>query len=224
VAHLVGSGRNLRTLYNKADAIDRLDGCLAYESYHKVIQSFADHYGFPFEATLATFVALSPSNDYFGNLRSLASVLQGVKAGHTAEDITVSTWNHCRNRAVLYAEAKRDFLSTVRGLKIRSFYMNILDPTDPKPVTVDGHISAAWQGRDDLTMKEALVRPTHYEVIAADVRRLAKQEGLLPNQMQAILWLTRKRVLRIKFDAQFDFFTNAILVTPDDAKPYEKHK
>lgn len=214
-----GSGRNLRKLFAQADDTDRRDGSATYLSYNLVIKNFADFYGFPFDRTLAAFVAMSPSSDYFGNLRSLASVLSGLRAGREPNDITVSTYNHCRNRAILYATGQRSFLDTVRGLKIRSFYMNIADPMDAKPVTVDGHISAAWQGLN-LTMREALVRPKHYPVIAAAVRRLAKYEGLIPNQAQAILWLTRKRIMRIKFDAQFDLFSDAILVTPDDARPY----
>lgn len=214
-----GSGRNLRKIFMQADETDRRDGQAAYRSYHAVIANFSRHYGFRFERTLAAFVAMSPSSDYFGNLRSLASVLAGLRAGREPDEITVSTYKHCRNRAILYATGAVDFLVTVRGPKIRAFYQNILDPLDPVPVTVDGHISCAWQGVD-LTMRQALVRPRYYKVIAAAVRYLAEREGYVPNQMQAVIWMTRKRLLRIKFDAQFDLFSNSILVTPDDARPY----
>jgi hypothetical protein len=58
-----------------------------------------------------------------------------------------------------------------------------------------------------LTMKEAIVKSAGgYRLIANDCFRLAKQTGLLPNQLQAIIWFTRKRLLRIKYDSQVDLF------------------
>lgn len=104
-----------------------------------------------------------------------------------------------------------DFLEQAKGPKIRSFYFNIMEPSNPEFVTVDGHISALWQGKA-LTMKRAIIRSRRqYDEIATALKTLAQSLGMIPNQLQATLWFTRKRVLGIKYDAQFDLFCN-----PDD--------
>lgn len=214
-----GSGRNLRMLFDQADAQDIRDGLAAYSIYNRVIRDFADQYAVTFERALSAFVALSPNSDYFGNLRSLASVLRGVQQGIPPEAITVSTYKHCRDRAYSYATGEVLFLAKARGHKIRSFFLNVFDPSDPYPVTVDGHISCAWQGIN-ATMREALVPPREYARIASAVRRLASDVGMIPNQAQATIWMARKRVMRIKFQAQADLFAHPIMVTPREAMPY----
>lgn len=210
---------HLRALLDKADAIDLRDGMSAYSTYNKVIHNFAQAYGAKFEPTLAAFCALSPQNDYYGNLRSLASVLHAVQHSLPIESVVVSTYSHCRNRAYAYLTGASDFLSSVKGLKIRAFYANILDPADPYPVTVDGHMVCAWRGIN-VPMKVASVRPPEYDEIAHNVRELASELELIPNQLQAIIWLTRKRLEKIKYNPQLNLFGDDLRISPVDALPY----
>lgn len=217
---LSGSVQNLTRLFERASADDIRDGRGAYQTYHRVIDEFARHYGTTFERALSAFVALSPNSDYQGNLRSLASVLMAARDGIPCQRVTVSTYKHCRDRAYSYVTGRRLFLVDAKGLKVRSFFLNILDPDDPRPVTVDGHICCAWRGVD-APMKQATVRPSEYERIASGIRRFAKAKGMLPNQMQATLWMARKRLLRIRYEGQLDLFRDAIFVRPEDAKPYQ---
>lgn len=219
------TGRNLRAMYELADADDRREGLLAYGRYNEVLRGFAEHYGQPFDRTVAAFCALSPNNDYLGNLRSLASVLAGVSCGKPCDAITVSTYKHCRDRAYKYVTGDAVFETSVRGPKILSFYRNILDPTDRKYVTIDGHMKAAYVG-ERLTMKEAIIRAhKEYDRIADATKRLARSEGLLPNQIQATIWFARKRTQRIKYNAQLSLFGNpedkwGTFVDVSDAPPY----
>ena len=62
-------------------------------------------------------------------------------------------------------------------------------------------------------------------MIADDISELASAERMLPNQMQAILWFTRKRVKRVKFDAQLDLLNmdggaQRTMFKVEDIKPY----
>lgn len=218
-----GSTKNLWAIWHSADAQDLRDGREAYGIYNKVIREFADHYGVTFERALSAFVALSPNSDYFGNLRSLASVLAGIRDGRECSSVVVSTYNHCRDRAWLYATGQQLFLASAKGPKIRSFFLNIFDPADPIPVTIDGHMVCAWSGID-APMKDSFVSSTQYRTISVAVRRVAYKVGLVPNQVQATLWMTRKRIKRIKFASQLDFFSHPIMVTPDEARPYPATK
>lgn len=220
------TGRNLRRIYAEADEDDIREGRLAYRRYNAVMRSFAEAYDAPLDRTLAAFCALSPNNDYFGNLRSLASVLAAVRDGVPCDRVTVSTYNHCRDRAYSYVTGETCFLSKSKGLKIRSFYFNILDPEDRRHVTIDGHMKAAYEGRD-MTMKEAVVKTKgEYLRIAAATKRLARAEGMIPNQLQATIWFARKRTRRIKYNPQLNLFGDpsdkwGTVIDVDDALPYD---
>lgn len=221
-----GCDHNLRTLLALADYHDWSEGRLAFARYAEMMEAFASRYGFPFSRTVAAFVALSPNLDYAGNLRSLASIMQGMRRGAPVEKIVTSSYNHTRDRACSYLSGEVDFLSTVKGPKITAFYRNIIDPRDPRPVTIDGHMVCAWLGRQ-LSMKKALLRgASAYETIADGVRRVAAEHGLAPNQAQAILWFTRKRVFRVKYEPQMDLLNSPgnvwkTLAPVSDILPYE---
>lgn len=220
---------NLKSMWDRRDEIDHREGLAAYRRYRKVMQAFADFYGFPLKDVTSAFVALSPNSDYHGNLRSLASVLDGVRNGIPAEQITVSTYNACRDRAVSYVTGKSAFLKTVKGPKIRAFRDNILRPNTSREVTVDGHMVATWAGKA-MTMKEAsrtLKSHADYTRIADGIRNLANDNSVAPCQAQAILWLTRKRVFAVKYDAQLQLFAPKndawkTLCNPEDYPPYER--
>lgn len=219
------SGRNLRRMYDLADEDDRREGRLAYWRYNAVMREFADVYDAPLDRTLAAFCALSPNNDYYGNLRSMASVLWAVQHDIPCDRVTVSTYNHCRDRAYSYVTGETSFLGKSKGPKIRAFYHNILDPDDRTHVTIDGHMKAAYEGVD-MTMKEAIVRTKgEYKRIRDATMRLARLEGLVPNQLQATIWFARKRTRNIKYNPQLGLFDDpsdkwGTIVRAADALPY----
>ena len=215
--------RNLEEMFERADKIDINEGARAYFRYHEVMHDIASLYDYPIDCVVAVFCALSPNSDYKGNLRSAVSVLRGLKDGEDPRDIIVSTYNHCKYRAIEYARGQ-PFLDLVKGPKITNFYHNILNPMDNRWVTIDGHMSAIWQGKD-LTMKEAIIRRKTYNEIAHAVKALAFRHCLLPHQLQAILWFTRKRTARIKYDAQGQLFAApedlwGTIQSASDIKPY----
>lgn len=193
--------------FQLADKVDIAEGQQAYYRYREVMALFAERYGFSTELTTAAFVALSPNTDYLSNLRSLVSVLSGLRAGVPDDRIIVSTYNHNKHRAISYLRGEAAFVSPSRGRKILSFYDNIISPDTSSRVTVDGHMVAIWRN-ENLTMKEATTSQREYSEIEDEVRRFAFYHHMRPCQMQAILWFVRKRVLGMKFDAQLDLFSD----------------
>lgn len=199
---------NLLEMYERADRHDRQEGREAYDRYQVMLADIAAHFDLQFERVVAAFVALAPNSDYVGNVRSLLTLLHGMAAGISKEGITTATYKHCRDRAHSYLTGETDFLDTAKGLKTRSFYFNITQPNNPDYVTIDGHMSAVWQGKM-LTMKEAIVKPREYREIAADMFRLAKLLDRAPCAVQAAIWFARKRTLNIKYSAQPGLFHGA---------------
>lgn len=217
---------NLRALYRAADLDDVREGRLAYQRYHETMAAFASYYGMPLNRVIAAFCALSPNSDYMGNLRSLASVLQGWKIGDRVDNVTVSTYKHCRNRAWAYVSGAAEFVTKDRGPKILAFYHNILAPEDDRFVTVDGHMVAAHAGQR-MTMKEAHIGRATYRAIAGDVRSLAFNLFMVPCELQATLWFARKRLANVKYDPQMDLFGAPgdkwrTLNSPEVIQPYTR--
>lgn len=198
---------NLRALFTQADPHDYAEGLLAYQRYRTVLNNIATKYELALPRVVAAFVSLSPNNDYFGNLRSLVSVIEGIKNNVSTDRIIVSSYEHCKNRAVIYLKGWKDFVNVTTGLKVLNFYRNILDPMDNRWVTIDGHMVAAYRGDPTMTMKEAIIkRKGEYREIADATKSLAFREFILPNQYQAIVWFVRKRLYRIRFNGQGDLF------------------
>lgn len=200
---------NLRLWYARADTIDRQEGQLAYPRYNAVMRALSQRFDFPLPLVTAAFVSLSPNNDYMSNLRSVVTVLYAIRQGHTIDQCQVSTYRHCLTRAWAYVTGEADFEDRTKGPKVMSFYRNILDPSDPSWVTVDGHIHACWQDKH-LTMKDAVIGSSRrYFEIVTSVQLMAHEVGMVPNALQAALWFARKRTLGILFNPQGDVFYEA---------------
>lgn len=201
------SHSNILRVYAQCDRIDMEEGMLAYQRYHRTMQYYARSYGVLMPHVIGAFAALSPNNDYMGNLRSLVTLLEGIRSRARVEDCTVSTYKACRNRAWLFLHGT-DFLATTKGKKTRNFYLNILNPYDPDPVTIDGHMACIYAGQR-MTMKEVVRSRFRYEVVADAFRTVARDVDLLPNQLQAMLWFTWKRIHRVIYAGdQLDVFAD----------------
>lgn len=195
---------NLTRVVTQIDATDWSEGLTAYPRYRETMQRIGNHYGYSLESTTAAFCALSPNNDYWGNLRSLVTLMRGRNLGAEPEDLVVSTYNQCKFRAWRFLNGD-DFLTVTRGPKTRAFYRNILNPDDTESVTVDGHMYSIWVG-DRMTMVDAVRRRIRYQTVADGIKVMARHMGLIPNQLQSMLWFTWKRIHQIKYEPQMGLF------------------
>lgn len=202
--------KNLSEFWKGVSDVDLEIGKQSYPSYQKTLRQFAEFYGTPFIPTVEAFVALSPNNDYHGNLRSLASVLW-VAAGNIVpfSEVTISTYRACGERALGYLSGEVSFLDTVGGLKIRAFRDNILYLEKSRRVTVDGHMVAICSGTEKMTMKEAAfaLNDHLYRKNEKAILSFARSKKIAPCDVQATMWVSRKRRLGIKMDTTADMFT-----------------
>lgn len=215
---------NILAVWARVDAIDREEGMLAYPRYHDSLAVYARHYELPLASVVGAFAALSPNNDYLGTLRSLVTLLDGQRDGVPVEALTISTYNACRDRAWDYLHGS-DFLTMTAGKKTRAFFRNIMDPSDPEPVTIDGHMVGVSIGQR-MNMKAIVRTGFDYDAIAAEFRDVAGQVGVVPCQLQAVIWFTWKRIHNVIFEPQLDAFSMGdqwrSLTTPDMIRPYPR--
>jgi len=219
---------NIKAAWQLVSTSDKEMGMTAYPTYNATLRGLSDFYETGFIPTVEAFVALSPNNDYHGNLRSLVSLLRAYQQGHNFDDCVISTYRACGTRAWGYLSGEVSFLDKVKGRKITSFRDNILYLDQSRRVTVDGHMIAIALGSSNMTMSEAnlaLRSTTIYDDVENAVMALARQEGTSPCAVQAILWTWRKRTLGIKMDTQMDLFTGKTrwdgVIPPEEIMPYK---
>lgn len=215
--------QHIERVYQRVDQLDYREGMRAYPSYRATLSRLADRYEVPLPRVVASFAALSPNNDYVGNLRSTVTLLEGFTSGWSLDKINVSTYRACATRAWAFLSGNIEFLETTKGKKTRAFYQNILDPADPEPVTIDGHMLGLWFGQR-LTMKEAVRKRIKYDDVAADFRAYASDVKILPNQLQAMLWFTWKRINHVIFRPQLSLFRThdqwGLDLQPEEIRPF----
>jgi hypothetical protein len=77
------------------------------------------------------------------------------------------------------------------GAKIRSFYNNIISPGASPDVTIDTHQTRAMMGSiefPEAAYGEVSKNHDRYAVFADAVRQVAEEEGVHPQQVQAVMW------------------------------------
>ena len=78
--------------------------------------------------------------------------------------------------------------------KISEFYRNISNPTNPQPVTVDTWAAKVWTGQIDRDAVTVLDNESTR--IGDDYRVAAGIADLLPQELQAIVWIAAHRIVR----------------------------
>jgi hypothetical protein len=84
-----------------------------------------------------------------------------------------------------------------KALKTYSFYRNILNPAEADHTTIDRHAWKAYSRR--ATGGSIRLNVTRYRKAKAAYEKFAKSLDILPNQAQAIIWLSyRQNVLGLR--------------------------
>lgn len=195
---------NLKRTLDRATSFDIEAGLASFRRYHRIVSLIAARTGHTPRIGAAVFAALSPNNDYHGNLRDAHALLAAASRGDPLDSFGVSTYGPNKRKAWAIAHGE-DPLALIVAKKTRSFFLNIDNPDDPVPVTIDGHMYNIWR-----CQRENLVglrwRVKNYDQIADDVRVLAQECKMVPCQMQGVLWITWRRIHRIKTSDQLTFW------------------
>lgn len=216
---------NIFQVYARADRWDRSNGMESYVRYHQILSELADDRFVESPKAYAIFAALSPNSDYASNMLGTIRMMDAYHSGSKLDSFSVNTYSNNKRKAWAICNAWKRPLEVLLAPKTRSFYLNILDPFDPKPVTIDGHMLGVWRLKR-TTLKYGYVKITDqlYTEIAEDFRTVARVLGILPNQLQAICWLTWKRIHGILSDSQMNLFEEPDAIQGPGSKQAIHHK
>ena len=204
---MTGDISNLRRVWEASTAWERDDGRSYYGRCRDAVLDVGRGFGFYGVAELSgMFAALSPNNDEAGNFRDLSRVVEAYSAGALKPPVTSSYPVNAQKAWRIAKGTPPDLV--LGGKKVIAFWHNVLDPSDRFHVTVDGQMVSCWHGsRLNLRRREngkesATITSRQYDAIASDIRDLSRDLRVLPSALQSTLWLTWKRLHRIRYTPQ----------------------
>ena len=188
---------NLRGIFSLASDSDKIEGLKWYQDAHDFCASLALETGYSLEQVIGVVSALSPSNYWEQNKKAARILCVAVRQGQDLPYCYTYTFN--RDKAVKILEGSLNTLEIdviLNSPKTRSFFWNILQPDLGHAVTVDGHMGhAAVDGvRKGISQFKKSLTPRLYSEIQEAITALASEYGFAPCQMQAILWLTYRKL------------------------------
>jgi hypothetical protein len=204
-----GSPINIVHTYMLATPKERELGMVAYERYRERILEYVDTSVCGTERQyIGAFAALSPNNSEVTNFRDLGEIVNGIRHNLPPESVSITAYEPGKLRAwrLLMDESVHP-LDVLGGWKVRNFYCNLEQPRNGFHCTIDGHAFNIWVGqRHNLKSRvvaTGLAGFNKYERIADDYRLVAQWIGIRPNQLQATVWFTWKRLHRILWPQQY---------------------
>jgi hypothetical protein len=188
--------RRILAVYRQAETgpDGRPEGIDWYRHAHGEVVALADAHGLPVRQAAGIVAALSPQRNWPSNL-ALAKEACTLRTARGQ-----SCANLRKALAVLDGADPADVLAGGNrpwaGAKVRAFFANLLDPEAAGPVTVDRHALSVVLGRK-LASHELgwLDRKGRYEFCAEAFRRAAGRQGVLPCEVQAVVWTVWTRHL-----------------------------
>lgn len=191
---------NILRVYYEANDLEKLNGRRWYRDARAITQQLALRYNVTVDQAAAVISILSPQNEWSRNVSDADTLLAEWNAGAGPDDFTVSTYTSNRRKAWHMLEERSDPFEMFgkRAPKTRVFF-KLLSKAGPDydDVVIDGHAYSIAMGvRHPLSSPDipGLEYRDRYGLISAAYREAAKRVELRPEQMQAITWLTWKRL------------------------------
>jgi hypothetical protein len=210
--------RHVEEEIKRATPAQREAGMRWYQEAHGEAMRLSREYDVEPEVAAKVIASLSPKTSWSANLTKADKALRLYKEGQARgafdgmDDISVAKALHLgfangpNADAVQAVRVMRGESGLPTGLKRQSFVNNILHPENGFDVTVDGWVAGAlqrsshglgerdaldWVGRGTNQAKTSglVVESKGYIAVADVVREVAAEQGMLPQQAQAVYWV-----------------------------------
>ena len=193
------STKHIIAVYNLASVVDIQQGQTWYSRAFIFARNLAAQYNIDTATIVGVIAALSPRNRWERNMQDAESMVKVYANGGDYEDLmnlkvcTFKTGKDKAARILTDKIADRDeLLSTLKGPKLCEFFNCILG--DSEDVCIDGHAYSIWVG-DRITLANVpSIGVKLRKNIKADYQEAAKILGVQPHVVQAITWVTWKRL------------------------------
>jgi hypothetical protein len=188
---------NIRRVYRLAHELERKHGIGWYREASQIAGEISRAYNVNRTLVAHVIAALSPNNDWRRNVLDARAIFAEVFDYIPSRYSTYGA-NVAKARAMIVAYRNReDWHHILRGNKVTSFASNIDKPSVPARVTVDFHALSVAHAYRYTTKTCPTISDKLYEQVSAAYIAVAQEYNLLPQQLQAVVWLTWKRIYRV---------------------------
>lgn len=178
--------RQLKYVFSQANDYEYNEGLRWYQEANLYLQEISNHFNLPISLTCALCACLSPNASWNQNVKDTYTLIRFKAAGR----FKVTTYFRNKQKAKQIFKTKDT--SLLSGRKVLPFFDNLLRPQESTEVTIDTHIVRCSVNNSNLEV--SYIPPTHWNCIKETIEGIAKENNLLPLQVQAILWITWKRL------------------------------
>jgi len=198
------SVENILAIYKLATPEEKRDGIVWYADALRDCTRIAIDLDLPIHIVTGVVSALSPNNKWDRNVINARDLCQAFIDGDGIDSVKVSTYGANKRKAWSILEDMLDHegvIDRLKGQKTTSFYRNIMgDDT----CTIDGHArNIAYNERVGLTDDKTNIGVKEYRTLQAEYVAAAKRtrvngRALKAFELQAITWVTWRRIHNIK--------------------------
>lgn len=185
--------------YALASMAENQDGLTWYAQAHDYSKELAARFGITIQQAVGLIAAFSPQAGWVENKRYAVSYL------HKPNSRVRSQVQTDKANLILTLKTEGDIYNALStrdaAYKTKAFFLNILNHDIPTDVTIDRHaIASCIQHPDNVSALDALygnLTKAQYEFFQAAYITAAKQLDILPHQLQAIVWVTYRRIRKL---------------------------
>lgn len=186
---------NLYKVYNQASPEERDQGLYWYQTAHDDAMQVAVKYGLSADTVAGVIAALSPGLQWGLNIAHARELIGAHMACKPLPMVGVYGKRNVSKAIAIIDGSKALDVLPLTGPKTRAFFSNIARPLVSEDVTIDRHAKCAAYYMLKDRDKFSLVRVAEYKQLARAYSEVANEAGLLPNQLQAIVWVVWKRLV-----------------------------
>ena len=188
--------RNILAVYYQASEYDRQTGMDWYDRAYIIAENLAILYNIEVRQAAGVIAAISPRVSWSRNVILAEQLISGYKKSLPVEMYTKGIMADGCGKAHQILKGNAPVSTILKGNKVRAFYICILTPEMTEAVCVDTHaisIALGFRCKDKDTAK-IFKSEKLYNEIAEAYRNAAVVAGIRPHQMQAVTWVTWRRL------------------------------
>lgn len=187
---------NISEIWQQYTYKDYQQGVKWYEEANQYSLELAEKYNVTPAKAAGVLSALSPLKEWNDNKRITEEFFELVKKAPASGWKKASHYLLQKRKAWKIYSITNPFIDQIgdilHGLKTKNFFYCIQNPSTTDHVCIDRHMIKVATGteRTKLTSKQYLFLKKEY-------LNFASQVGMNPAQMQAVLWVTYKRIKKV---------------------------
>jgi hypothetical protein len=192
---------NLLRLWESRTETDESEGLLWYARANRRGQELSQRHDVTISQAIGVIAVLSPGCEWGKNLQYADELLAAWNSGRRGSELPMVGVYGNRNldKAKLIL-AGHDPMVVIpdSSKKVKAFYSCLLQPNDSLSVVIDRHAKCAALNlrseKKGSASQDVTVRSGEYDYLSRHYVKLADRFGVLPSQLQAVIWCQWKRL------------------------------